>query len=70
MYSKNNNVKITVGFKTFDIIRELIESIIIKFQEGAEELMNGSDFAIKVLVQHAMNFVKLVKKALVVFNTH
>ena len=59
MYSKNNNVKITVGFKTFDIIRELIESIIIKFQEGAEELMNGSDFAIKSIGTACYEFCEI-----------
>ena len=44
MYSKNNNVKIMVGIKTFDIITEFIASIIIKFQDGSDELMNGSAF--------------------------
>ena len=33
-----------VGIKTFDIITEFIASIIIKFQDGSDELMNGSDF--------------------------
>ena len=64
MYSKNNNVKIIVGTKTFDIIREPTESIIIKFQDGSEELINGSDFVFKIMCTACYKFQKIGSKSI------
>ena len=43
VYSKSTNTKIMVGIKRF-YIRELIGSIIMRFHDGLEELINDSDF--------------------------
>ena len=64
MYSKNNNVKIIVGTKIFDIIREPTESIIIKFQDGSEELINGSDFVFKSMGTACYKFQKIGSKSI------
>ena len=37
MYWKSNNIKISFSVKRFDIIRELIGSIIIRFNDGLVE---------------------------------
>ena len=44
MYSKSNHVKIMVGIGTFDFIKELIGSIVIRYQDSLDELINDSDF--------------------------
>ena len=64
MYLKNNNLKITVGIKTFDIIREPTESIIMKFQDGSEELINGSDFVFKSMGTTCYKFQKIGSKSI------
>ena len=43
MYSKSNNVKIMMGTETYDIINELFESFLKKYQEGLETKMEGSN---------------------------
>ena len=44
MHQKNNNVEIMTGSGTNEIIKELFESFLQKYQEGLEELMRGSEF--------------------------
>ena len=41
---KNNNVEIMVGTETDEIIKDLFESFLQKYQEGLEESMRGSEF--------------------------
>ena len=45
MHTKSNNVEIMMGSETDEIIEELFESFLQKYQEGLEESMRGSEFA-------------------------
>ena len=44
MDTKINNIETMMGSKTDDIIDELFESFLQKYQEGLEESMTGSEF--------------------------
>ena len=44
MSTKSNNREIMMGSEIDDIIKELFESLIQKYQEGLEESMKGSGF--------------------------
>ena len=45
MHSKSDNVEIMIGSETKEIIEELSESLLQKYQKGIEEKRNGSEFA-------------------------
>ena len=44
MHTKSNNVEIMIGSETNEIIQELFDSFLQKYQEGLEESMRGSEF--------------------------
>ena len=44
MYTKSNNAEIIIGTETDDIINELFESFLKKYQEDLEAKMEGSSF--------------------------
>ena len=44
MHTKSNNVKIMIGSETDEIIEDLFEYFLQKYQEGLEESMRGSEF--------------------------
>ena len=44
MHTKSNNIEIMMGNETDEIIEELFESLLQKYQEGLEEKMRGSEF--------------------------
>ena len=44
MHTKSNNVEIMMSSETDEIIEELFESFLLKYQEGLEESMRGSEF--------------------------
>ena len=41
---KSNNIEIMIGSETDEIIEDLFESFLQKYQEGLEESMRGSQF--------------------------
>ena len=43
MHAKSNNVEIMIGSETYEIIEDLFESFLQKYQEGLEESMRGSE---------------------------
>ena len=45
MHTKSNNVKIMMGSETDEIIEDLFESFLQKYQEALEESVGGSGFA-------------------------
>ena len=45
MLTKSNNVEIMMGSETDEIIKDLFESFLQKYQEELEESMRGSEFA-------------------------
>ena len=44
MHSKNHNIKILVDNETHEIIEELFDSLLQKYQKVLKESMNGSEF--------------------------
>ena len=44
MHTKSNNIKIMMGSETDEIIKELFESLLQKYQEGLEQKMRVSSF--------------------------
>ena len=44
MHTKSNNVEITMGSETDEIIEELFKFFLQKYQERLEESMRGSEF--------------------------
>ena len=44
MHTKSNNVEIMVGSETNEIIENLFESFLQKYQEGLEESVRGCEF--------------------------
>ena len=45
MQTKSNNAEIIMGSETNEIIEDLFESFLQKYQEGLEESVRGSEFA-------------------------
>ena len=45
MHTKSNNIEIMTDNETDEIIRELSESLLQRYQERLEESMRGSEFA-------------------------
>ena len=45
MHTKSNNIEIMIGIQTDEVIKELFESFLQKYQEGLEESIRGSEFA-------------------------
>ena len=45
MHTKSNNVEIVMGSETDEIVEEIFESFLQKYQERLEESMRGSEFA-------------------------
>ena len=44
MLTNSDNIEIMMGSETDDIIKELCESVLQKYQEGFKESMRGSNF--------------------------
>ena len=56
MHTKSNNIEIMIGSETDEIIEELFESLLERYQKGLEESMIGSDFFLIVLIHCIINF--------------
>ena len=61
MYTKSNNVEIIMGTETDDIINELFESFLRRYQEGLETKMKGSEFIFESvdLLYYSLNKISL-----------
>ena len=44
MHSKSDNIEITIGRETIEIIENLFDSFLQRYQKGLEESMKGSEF--------------------------
>ena len=44
MHANSNNIEIIMGNETYEVIKELFEYLLQKYQEGLEEKMRGSKF--------------------------
>ena len=61
MYTKSNNAEIIIGTETDDIINELFESFLKKYQEDLETKMEGSSFVFESvdLLYHSLHKISL-----------
>ena len=46
LHTKSDNIEIMMVSETDDIIRELIDSLLQRYQKGLEESNRGSDFVL------------------------
>ena len=44
MHSKSDNIEILIGNETDEIIEDLFDSLLQRYQKGLEESMKGSEF--------------------------
>ena len=58
MHTKSNNVEIMIGSETDEIIEDLFEYFLQKYQEGLEESMRGSEFIMIVLMYRIIILIK------------
>ena len=63
MHSKNDNIELMMGRETDEIIKELSESLLQRYQEGLEESMRGSDFIFDGadILYYNLNIIILVR---------
>ena len=61
VHTKSNNVEIMIGSETDEVIKNLFESFLQKYQEGLEESMRGSEFVYDSadVLYHNLNKVRL-----------
>ena len=61
MHTKSNNIEIMIGNETDEIIRELFESLLQRYQERSEESMRGSEFVFDItdLLCYKLNKISL-----------
>ena len=56
MHTKRNNVEIMVGSETNEIIIDLFESFLQKYQEGLEKSMRGSEVVYEVNLSNVLHY--------------
>ena len=49
MYSKSNNTKMMINDKADEVIEELFQSLLLRYQNALEAPMKGSDLSLIVL---------------------
>ena len=59
MYTKGN-YRNYIGGATDEIIEELFESLLQRYQKGLEESMKGSEFFLMVLINYTISVIKYV----------
>ena len=61
MHTKSHNIEIMMGSKTNDIIKELFEFLLQKYQKGLKEKMRGSEFVFDSvdLLYHTLHIISL-----------
>ena len=62
MHTPSDNIEIMMGSETDEIIQELFESFLQRYQEGFEESMRGSEFifdSVDVLCYNNLNKISL-----------
>ena len=64
MHTKSDNTEIMIGSDTNEVIKELFESFLQRYQEGLQEKMRGSDFAVEGvnLMYYAFNKISLNRR--------
>ena len=50
MYNLSDNIETTIGYETDEIIEDLFDSFLKKYQEKLEKSMKGSELSMIVLI--------------------
>ena len=58
MYTRSDNVEIMFGDDNDDIIEQLFESLLQKYEENLQSKMKGSDFELMLLISYIMILTK------------
>ena len=59
MYTRNDNIEIMFGDNNDDIIEQLFESLLKKYEENLQNKMRGSEFGFDGLTFYIMILTKL-----------
>ena len=62
MHTRSDNIEIMIGSETDDIIDELFESLLQKYQEGLEKSLRGSQFILIDLLYYNLQKIRLNRK--------
>ena len=52
MHTKSDNIEIMMGSERDEIINELFDSVLQKYQQGLKESMIGSEYSVDLLYYH------------------
>ena len=58
MYTRSDNIEITFGDDNDDILEQLFESLLQKYEENLQNKMKGSEFEFDVLISYIMILTK------------
>ena len=58
IYYRNDNIEIMIGSETDEIIEELFESLLQRYQERLEESMKEVNLLLIVLICCIINFIR------------
>ena len=60
MHTKSKNIEIMMGNGTAEIIRELLETLLQRYEKGLEESVRGIELVLIIFIYYVINFIKQV----------
>ena len=60
MHTKSKNIEIMMGNGTAEIIRELLETLLQRYEKGLEESKRGIELVLIIFIYFVINFIKQV----------
>ena len=60
MHTKSKNIEILMGNGTAEIIRELLETLLQRYEKGLEESKRGIELVLIIFIYFVINFIKQV----------
>ena len=57
MHSKSDNIEIMMGRETDEIIEDLFDSFLQRYQKGLKESMKGSEFVFKISLKRGGSYI-------------
>ena len=58
MHSKSDNIEILIGNETDEVIKDLFDSLLQRYQKGLEESVKGSELVLIMLIPCVINFIR------------
>ena len=58
MHSKSDNIEILIGNETDEVIKDLFDSLLQRYQKGLEESVKGSELVLIMLIHCVINFIR------------